>query len=104
MRERLSLGSDIDYSGFRIGFGKTFRLRSNQIQIEALKGVDQHTVRGLLRTSDRFKGLSAEMQSSLLASAAQDSGCAQLAKTPECLSNFGLKEAIRAVLPNLMDS
>ena len=68
--ERLSLGSDIDYSGFRIGFGKTFRLRSNQIQIEALKGVDQHTVRGLLRTSDRFKGLSAEMQSSLLASTA----------------------------------
>lgn len=68
--QRLSSVSDIDYSAFRIGFGKTFGIRSNQIQIDALNEVDQHTVRGLLRTSDRFKGLNAERQSSLLASTA----------------------------------
>jgi hypothetical protein len=65
--QRLSLGSDIDYSRFRIGFGKTFGLRSDQIQIDSLKEVDQHTVRGLLRVSARFNGLDGERQRSLLA-------------------------------------
>jgi hypothetical protein len=68
--QRLSLGGDIDYSSYRIGFGKTFGLRSDQIQVDALKEVDRYTVRGLLRTSDLFKGLNNEIQTSLLASTA----------------------------------
>ncbi len=67
--ERLASASDPDYSGFRIGFGKTFGgIRSDQIQVDALKEVDQCTVRGLLRTSDGFKGLSPASQESLMVS------------------------------------
>lgn len=63
---RLSLDSDIDYSEFRIGFGKTFGVRNDQLQVDTLKEVDLHTVRGLLRASDRFKELTGERQKRLL--------------------------------------
>lgn len=65
--QRLSLGRDIDYSSYRIGFGKTFGIRSDQIQIDALREVDRYTVRALLRASDMFNGLNNEIQASLLA-------------------------------------
>jgi hypothetical protein len=68
VRQRLSSGSDIDYAEFRIGFGKTFGLRSDQIQVDALNEVDQHTVRGLLPSLPGFNGLKPEKQRSLLAS------------------------------------
>lgn len=66
--QRLSSSGNIDYSSFRIGFGKTFGLRSDQIQIDVLNEVDKDTVRGLLRTSNRFKRLSDERQRAMLAS------------------------------------
>jgi hypothetical protein len=66
--KRLSSGSDIDYSEFRIGFGRTFGLRSDQIHVDALKEVDQYTVRGLLPTLAGFTGLNPERRASLLAS------------------------------------
>lgn len=80
VEERLASANDPDYSGFRIGFGKTFGgIRSDRIQIDALKEVDQCSVRGLLRTSDQFKWLSAARQESVLGST--KSGNCQAAKS-----------------------
>ena len=61
-------GGDIDYSRYRIGFGKTFLVRSPQIQADALREVDRHTIRGLLRESGDFKKLTEGRQKELLAS------------------------------------
>ncbi|MGO4212510.1 DUF2235 domain-containing protein [Terriglobus sp. 2YAB30_2] len=63
---RLSSGQEIDYSRFRIGFGKTFGVRSHDLQIGALRQVDQCTIRGLLRKDPRFQSLTAARQEKLL--------------------------------------
>lgn len=63
---RLSLPQEIDYSKFRIGFGKMFGVRSPDIQINALRKVDQSTIHGLLRLDPRFLGLNATRQETLL--------------------------------------
>ena len=66
---RLSSGHEIDYSQFRIGFGKTFGVRSQDVQINALREVDQCTINGLLRLDPRFLGLDSSRQETLLKSA-----------------------------------
>ncbi|HEY6852301.1 MAG TPA: DUF2235 domain-containing protein [Terracidiphilus sp.] len=66
---RLSSGHEIDYSQFRIGFGKTFGVRSHDVQISALRQVDQFTIKGLLRLDPRFLELNISRQVTLLNSA-----------------------------------
>lgn len=67
---RLSSGDEVDYSRFRIGFGKTFGVRSHDIQISALRQVDECTIRGLLRMDQGFQNLAAERQQALFQAAA----------------------------------
>ncbi|NUQ27779.1 MAG: DUF2235 domain-containing protein, partial [Acidobacteriaceae bacterium] len=62
---RLCSGEEIDYSRFFIGFGKTFGVRSHDIQISALREVDQYTIRGLLRQDPRFQRLTAARREKL---------------------------------------
>jgi uncharacterized protein (DUF2235 family) len=63
--DRLSSEHEIDYARFRIGFGKTFGVRSHDLQIDTLRQVDQCTIRGLLRMDPRFQGLTVARQQTL---------------------------------------
>jgi type VI secretion system (T6SS) phospholipase Tle1-like effector len=64
--DRLAFG-DVDYSAWRIGWGRWFG-RSEHIQAHALQDVDRQTIRGLLRNSPEFTRLDEQRQKSLLAS------------------------------------
>jgi uncharacterized protein (DUF2235 family) len=68
LKDRLWSAQPIDYSQFRIGFGKTFGVRSRDIQIDALRQADRSTLYGLLRMDPRFSALPASQQQSLLSS------------------------------------